>query len=29
MLVPYDDYLDKYPNLKEWLGEAGINMLRS
>lgn len=29
LLVPYDDYLDKYPNLKEWLGEAGINMLRS
>lgn len=29
MLVPFDDYLDKYPNLKEWLGEAGINMLRS
>jgi putative aldouronate transport system substrate-binding protein len=29
MLVPFDDYLDKYPNLKTWLGEAGINMLRS
>lgn len=29
MLVPFDDYLDKYPNLKEWLGDAGINMLRS
>lgn len=29
MLVAFDDYLDKYPNLKEWLGEAGINMLRS
>ncbi|NMO96025.1 extracellular solute-binding protein [Paenibacillus lemnae] len=29
MLVPFDDYLDKYPNLKEWLGEAGINLLRS
>ena len=29
MLVPFDDYLDKYSNLKEWLGEAGINMLRS
>ncbi len=29
MLVPFDDYLDKYPNLKEWLGEAGLNMLRS
>jgi putative aldouronate transport system substrate-binding protein len=29
MLVPFDDYLDKYPNLKKWLGDAGINMLRS
>lgn len=29
MLVPFDDYLDKYPNLKEWLGDEGINMLRS
>lgn len=29
MLVPFDDYLDKYPNLKKWLGEEGINMLRS
>ncbi|MGG1878073.1 MULTISPECIES: extracellular solute-binding protein [Paenibacillus] len=29
MLVPFDDYLDKYPNLKQWLGEEGINMLRS
>lgn len=29
MLVAFDDYLDKYPNLKEWLGDAGINMLRS
>ncbi|CAM3477663.1 extracellular solute-binding protein [Marinicrinis lubricantis] len=29
MLVPYDDYLEKYPNLKEWLGEEGLNMLRS
>jgi putative aldouronate transport system substrate-binding protein len=29
LLVPFDEYLDKYPNLKEWLGEAGINMLRS
>ncbi|CAM4338576.1 extracellular solute-binding protein [Paenibacillus tarimensis] len=29
MLVSYDEYLDKYPNLKKWLGEAGINMLRS
>ncbi|MGV2643655.1 extracellular solute-binding protein, partial [Clostridium perfringens] len=29
MLVPYDEYLDKYPNLKEWMGEEGLNMLRS
>lgn len=29
MLVPFDDYLEKYPNLKKWLGEEGINMLRS
>jgi len=29
MLVPFDDYLDKYPNLKQWLGDEGINMLRS
>ncbi|GAB6926779.1 hypothetical protein JCM10914A_07620 [Paenibacillus sp. JCM 10914] len=29
MLVPFDDYLDKYPNLKEWMGDAGLNMLRS
>lgn len=29
MLVAFDEYLDKYPNLKKSLGEAGINMLRS
>ncbi|CAM3981665.1 extracellular solute-binding protein [Paenibacillus alkaliterrae] len=29
MLVAFDDYIDKYPNLKKWLGEEGINMLRS
>lgn len=29
MLVPLDDYINKYPNLKEWLGEAGLNMLRA
>ena len=29
LLVPFDDYLDKYPNLKKWLGDEGINMLRS
>ena len=27
MLVPFDDYLDKYPNLKEWAGESTLNML--
>ncbi|MFX3634868.1 MAG: ABC transporter substrate-binding protein [Candidatus Pristimantibacillus sp.] len=29
MLVPFDDYLDKYPNFKKWVGEETINMLRS
>lgn len=29
VLVPLDDYLDKYPNLKKWFGEEGLNMLRS
>lgn len=29
MLVSYDEFLDKYDNLKTWLGEEGINMLRS
>lgn len=29
MLVPFDDYLDKYPNFKKWVGEEAINMLRS
>jgi putative aldouronate transport system substrate-binding protein len=29
LLVPLDDYLDKYPNLKKWAGEAALNMLRS
>ncbi|AYB42592.1 extracellular solute-binding protein [Paenibacillus lautus] len=29
MLVPFDEYLDKYPNLKEWMGDEGLNMLRS
>lgn len=28
-LVPFDDYLDKYPNLKEWAGEETLDMLRS
>lgn len=29
MLVSYDEYLDKYPNLKKWAGESTLNMLRS
>ncbi|XEC92947.1 extracellular solute-binding protein [Paenibacillus tarimensis] len=29
MLVPFDDYLEKYPNLKEWAGESTLNLLRS
>jgi putative aldouronate transport system substrate-binding protein len=29
MLVPFDDYLEKYPNFKKWVGEETINMLRS
>lgn len=29
MLVPFDDYLDKYPNMKKWVGESTINLLRS
>ncbi|WP_176475612.1 MULTISPECIES: extracellular solute-binding protein [Paenibacillus] len=29
MLVPFDDYLDKYPNLKKWAGDSTIDMLRS
>jgi ABC-type glycerol-3-phosphate transport system substrate-binding protein len=29
MLVAFDDYLDKYPNLKTWLDSKGMNMLRS
>ncbi|GGF62148.1 ABC transporter substrate-binding protein [Paenibacillus albidus] len=28
-IVPFDDYLDKYPNLKKWAGEETLNMLRS
>lgn len=28
-LVPLDDYLDKYTNLRDWAGEEIINMLRS
>lgn len=27
-LVPFDDYLDKYPNLKTWMGD-NLNMLRA
>ncbi|MDQ6422964.1 extracellular solute-binding protein [Paenibacillus sp. LHD-117] len=29
MLVALDEYIDKYPNLKKWLGDDAINMLRS
>lgn len=29
MLVPLDDYIDKYPNLKKWLDPLALNMLRS
>lgn len=29
LLVPLDDYLDKYPNLKKWLDPVALNMLRS
>ncbi|MBB3128839.1 ABC-type glycerol-3-phosphate transport system substrate-binding protein [Paenibacillus rhizosphaerae] len=28
-LVALDDYYNKYPNLKKWMGEETINMLRS
>ncbi|MFC4778810.1 extracellular solute-binding protein [Paenibacillus sp. GCM10023252] len=28
-LVAFDEYLDKYPNLKKWAGEETLNMLRS
>lgn len=29
LLVPLDDYIDKYPNLKKWLDPVALNMLRS
>ncbi|WMT39989.1 extracellular solute-binding protein [Paenibacillus sp. D2_2] len=29
LLVPLDDYIDKYPNLKKWLDPVAMNMLRS
>jgi len=29
LLVPLDDYIDKYPNLKKWLDPIALNMLRS
>lgn len=29
LLVPFDDYLDKYPNMKKWVGDSTIDMLRS
>ncbi|WP_127491500.1 extracellular solute-binding protein [Paenibacillus glycanilyticus] len=28
-LVPLDDYYNKYPNFKKWMGDETINMLRS
>lgn len=29
MLVAFDEWLDKYPNFKKWVGESTINLLRS
>ncbi|MBS4220781.1 extracellular solute-binding protein [Bacillus sp. FJAT-49711] len=29
MLVALDEYIEKYPNLKEWAGESTLNMLRA
>ncbi|HEY4390176.1 MAG TPA: extracellular solute-binding protein [Paenibacillus sp.] len=29
LLVPLDDYIDKYPNLKKWLPSSALNFLRS
>ncbi|KMK76609.1 ABC transporter substrate-binding protein [Alkalihalobacillus pseudalcaliphilus] len=29
VLVPLDDYIEKYPNLKNWISEDALNMLRS
>lgn len=29
MLVPLDEYIEKYPNLKEWAGEKVLELLRS
>lgn len=29
LLVPLDEYIDKYPNLKQWAGEKILNLLRS
>jgi len=29
MLVPLDEYIDKYPNIKEWVGESTLNILRA
>jgi len=29
LLVPLDDYIEKYPNLKKWLDPKAMNMLRS
>ncbi|NWL87629.1 MULTISPECIES: extracellular solute-binding protein [unclassified Paenibacillus] len=29
LLVPLDDYIDKYPNLKKWIDPVALKMLRS
>ncbi|GKU80146.1 ABC transporter substrate-binding protein [Paenibacillus sp. L3-i20] len=29
LLVPLDDYIEKYPNLKKWAGEKILNLLRA
>jgi len=29
LLVPLDDYIDKYPNLKQWAGPKILNLLRA
>jgi len=29
LLVPLDDYIDKYPNLKKWAGPKVLNLLRA
>ncbi|MCR2823296.1 extracellular solute-binding protein [Lederbergia panacisoli] len=29
MLVPLDEYIEKYPNIKKWVGESTLNILRA